>query len=95
MVRLVDGEVPVFLQQRISPHQLGLSDLLAMLTLVEQAPRHLVLLGIVPESLELSLALSPLIEPKVALLVDQVVAELEPLGYRLAARVGDDNEVRV
>lgn len=95
VVRLVDGEVPVFLQQRISPHQLGLSDLLAMLTLAEQAPRYMVLLGVVPESLELSLELSPLIEPKVALLVDQVVAELEQLGYRLAARVGNNDEVRV
>ncbi|HYQ91467.1 MAG TPA: HyaD/HybD family hydrogenase maturation endopeptidase, partial [Candidatus Competibacteraceae bacterium] len=53
MVRLEDEAVPVFLQQRISPHQLGLSEVLAALVLVDKKPRHLVLIGIVPERMEL------------------------------------------
>ncbi len=87
VVRLAGDEVPVFLQQRISPHQLGLSDVLATLTLIGKRPAHLVLFGVVPQSLELSLELTAAIERMVAVLVDKVVAELDSLGVQLKPAV--------
>ncbi len=83
VVRLADEAVPVFLQQRISPHQLGLSEVLAALVLADKKPSHLVLIGIVPEAMELSLELTAMLEPKVDLLVQQVVAELAAIGVQL------------
>ena len=83
VVRLADDEVPVFLQQHISPHQLGLADVLATLALIDKKPQHLVLIGIVPKSMELSLELSAEIEPKVDMLVDRIVAELAAIGVQL------------
>ena len=86
VVRLEDEAVPVFLQQRISPHQLGLSEVLAALVLVDKKPRHLVLIGIVPERMELSLEMTPTIEQKLDLLVNNVVAELTAIGVQLLPR---------
>jgi len=86
LVRLVGDEVPVFLQNRISPHQLGLSDILATLTIAGQPPPNLVLIGMVPRTIELGLELSPEIEAQVDALVGQVVRELADIGVRLIAR---------
>ena len=83
VVRLADEAVPVFLQQRISPHQLGLFEVLAALVLVDKKPPHLVLIGIVPEAMELSLELTATIEQKLELLVHKVVSELAAIGVRL------------
>ncbi len=86
VVRLADEAVPVFLQQRISPHQLGLSEVLAALVLADKKPPHLVLIGIVPEAMELSLELTATIEQKLDLLVNSVIAELTAIGVRLSPR---------
>lgn len=83
LVRLVGDEVPAFLQTHLTPHQLGLSDVLATLAMVAEKPQHIVLLGIVPQSLELSVTLSGLIGQKLNALVDGVVAELAGMGLRL------------
>jgi hydrogenase maturation protease len=85
IVRLEGEQVPVLLQQGITPHQLGLFDLLGALTFAGSKPPHLVLFGVVPQSLDLSLELSPLIEKKVETVIDQVVAELASLNVRLNA----------
>lgn len=50
--------VPAFFQQRISPHQIGLSDLLAAAALIDALPAHLTLIAIEPESIELGLTMS-------------------------------------
>lgn len=83
LVRFEGDQVPALLQQGITPHQLGLFDLLGALTFAGHRPPHLVLLGVVPASLELSLALSPVIEAKLDALVAAVVAELVGLGVDL------------
>ncbi|EKT53469.1 HyaD/HybD family hydrogenase maturation endopeptidase [Providencia sneebia] len=49
---LKDHEVPALFTRKISPHQLGLSDVLSALHLTDEFPQRLTLVGIVPESLE-------------------------------------------
>lgn len=49
---LRDAEVPALFTRKISPHQLGLSDVLSALHLTDEFPKRLTLVGIVPESLE-------------------------------------------
>jgi hydrogenase maturation protease len=66
---------------RISPHQLGLSDVLATLELSGEKPAEVVVLGLVPQSLEMSLELTELIAEQLATLVGSAVTELERLGY--------------
>ena len=83
LVRLAGDDVPVYFSMRISPHQLGLSDVLATLELSGEKPAEVVVLGLVPQSLEMSLELSGLIAEKLDTLVGAAVTELGRLGYTL------------
>ena len=83
LVRLSGSDVPVYFQMRISPHQLGLSDVLATLELSGERPAQVTVLGLVPQSLDMCLELSGLITDKLDSLVEAAVAELERLGFSL------------
>lgn len=80
VIKLVDTEIPAFFQTRYSPHQLGLADVLATLTLTDEAPDVVTLIGVVPFDLELGLALSPEVGKAVGKAVEEVVAVLQGLG---------------
>ena len=43
LVRLVNAEIPAFLGTKVSPHQIGLQDLLGLAQLRGQMPREIVL----------------------------------------------------
>ena len=49
VIRLEDGDIRMLFETRFSPHQLGLSDLLAALRLIGKAPSRVVLIGVVPQ----------------------------------------------
>jgi hydrogenase maturation protease len=81
-------QVPVYFGRRATPHQLGLSDVLATLELAGEKPPNVTVLGLVPDSLELSLELSETIGGQLDRLVDALVSELETLGYPARVRSG-------
>lgn len=76
LVRIANEDIRAFFQTKLSNHQLGLSDLLALLAFKNQIPRHLVIIGMVPHLLENRLGLSPLasagLEGMLAMLVDEL-----------------------
>ena len=56
LIRLGDGELQAFFQTKISPHQVGLSDVLATLALHGLSPARTVLIGAEPKSFALGLS---------------------------------------
>ncbi|MES9898340.1 MAG: HyaD/HybD family hydrogenase maturation endopeptidase [Sedimenticola sp.] len=86
LVRIVDREVPAFFQTKLSNHQLGLSDLLALLTLTGEAPEHVTIIGMVPHFLTNKLGLSPEAEAGIDPMVAMLVKELEGLELELHER---------
>lgn len=90
LVKMNDKDVPVYFGLRITPHQLGLSDVLATMKLTDEQPGRVTVLGLVPYSLEMSLDLSVCISEKLHQLVTAVVDELAALGYPLQARSDED-----
>ena len=86
LVRLSGDEVAPAVQHRLSPHQIGVADLLDGARLRGRLPMHLTLLGLVPGSIELSLERSDAVEAALPLLVEAVVAEARRLGYRFTRR---------
>ena len=86
LVALRGDEVPVYFGLRVTPHQLGLADVLATLELSGERPKAVTVLGLVPSSLELSLDLSDAIASRLNDLVSAAAAELESLGYGLERR---------
>ncbi len=77
----VEGEdVPAQFLTRISPHQLGISDLLAAATLTDEIPKKLLLFGIEPKEIVMVIGLSDEVRASMAHLVEVVVDELRRLG---------------
>jgi hydrogenase maturation protease len=81
LVVMRGDRVPVYFGLRVTPHQLGLADVLATLELSGERPGSVTVLGLVPHSLELSLELSAPIQARLGSLVDAALAELDRIGY--------------
>ncbi len=80
IVVLRDEAVPAFFRRKVSPHQLALSDVLAVLTLTGEKPPEVIVIGVEPLSLETRLGLTDLIEGCVDRMIGQVVGELRTSG---------------
>lgn len=76
VVRLAGEEVPAFFSSRLSPHQLGLSDVLAVLRLMDAAPARITVIGVEPVCLDLDLELSPAVAARLPEVVALIHAEL-------------------
>jgi hydrogenase maturation protease len=87
VIRLEDDQIKMLFETRFSPHQLGLSDMLAALRLVEKAPRRVILVGVVPENLRLGMELSPAVAEGRDAALQMIVDELEALGIAPRSRL--------
>jgi hydrogenase maturation protease len=83
LVRLSGEAVSGAVRERLSVHQIGVADLLDGLRLIDRYPGQLVLLGLVPEAIELGDRLTPAIAASLPKLVDEVAAEAATLGFPL------------
>jgi hydrogenase maturation protease len=92
LVRLTGDDVPAAALERLSVHQVGVADLLGALAWRGRLPRRLVLLGLVPESLELHLGRSAAVEAALPGLVDGIIAEARELGALLVPRTAHESE---
>lgn len=79
-VRLSGQELPIALQTKVSPHQMGLKDLLAVSELMGHSPKEMVLIGVQPGSIEMEVGLTPEVEAQLETLVANVIAELSRWG---------------
>ena len=85
-VRLAGADVAPAVYERLSPHQVGVGDLLAGVTLCARAPVETVIVGIVPETTELRLGCTPVVVEQLDALVERAVAEIARLGYAVRRR---------
>jgi hydrogenase maturation protease len=76
-VRLEGDRIPSAFSNKLSPHQHGINDLLATLSLLGRSPKRLVLFGVQPKRIELGIELSPEIAAVIPELGRRVLAELE------------------
>jgi len=81
LVRLSGEDVAPAAVHRLSPHQVGVADLLDGARWLDQYPRRLLLLGLVPASMELAVGLSPRVRPALAGLVARIVEEARAMGF--------------
>jgi hydrogenase maturation protease len=86
LLRLEGDLVPSFLSIKMSPHQIGIPDMLFAAKLKDLFPENLVLWGIQPASLAIGTELSPLIASKLETLLQGIIADLEGWGLPVAAR---------
>ncbi len=82
LVRMEAEEIAPNFDVRLSPHEIGVVDLLRGASLSGRRPEVTVLLGIVPAQVEFGVHLSRAVEQALPKLVDRIVAEAEALGHR-------------
>ncbi len=80
--RLEGDDVPAFMSIKMSPHHIGIPDMLFAAKLKGIYPKNVVLIGVQPERLEIGLDLSPAVEARVETLVEQVLEQLREWGHR-------------
>lgn len=85
LVTLQNDDVPRFLGQKVSPHQIGLADILSVATLRGMDPADMVLIGVQPAALDVGIELSPTIEAQLPVLVALVLQQLQQWGYTTEA----------
>lgn len=86
-VLMAEGEdVPARFRTRISPHQLGISELLAAAMLTGELPKQLVLFGIEPKTIEMGLCLSPEVRAGLDKMLTVVADYLHTIGCRIEPR---------
>ncbi len=85
-VRLEGEEVAPAVAARLSPHQIGVSDLLEGARWLGRSPRVVLLLGLVPGSIDLGLERTAAVEASLPGLVERVVEEARALGFSFRAR---------
>ncbi len=90
LVRLDGSDVGPAVATRLSPHQIGVADLLDGARWLEQYPERVVLLGLVPASMELSVELSPRVGRALPGLVERVVDEARAMGFAFQRKALDD-----
>ncbi len=81
VLRVEGGDFIALFQERISPHQLGMPDLLAAASLTGEVPEAMVLFGVEPLSLEAGIELSGPVRQSFEKLLQSVVDELAAQGY--------------
>jgi hydrogenase maturation protease len=79
-IRLCGQELPIALLTKVSPHQMGLKDLLAVSELMGHSPKEMVLIGVQPGSIEMEIGLTAEVEAQFENLVTNVLTELENWG---------------
>lgn len=98
LVRLDGADVIDAVRDRLSPHQVGVADLLDVARLIGRYPTSVTLLGLVPQHIALAVTRSAPVDDGLDRLVEAIIREVQSLGYNLAAkpdttdrrRAGDD-----
>lgn len=83
---LRDKEIPAMFSRKVSPHQLGLCDVLMALQLTDEFPRQLTLVGVVPESLAPGIGLTPTVTQAMEPALAQILVALRASGITLHPR---------
>ncbi|MCL2735811.1 MAG: HyaD/HybD family hydrogenase maturation endopeptidase [Propionibacteriaceae bacterium] len=62
VVELTGDQIPRLLATKLSPHQVGLLDIFAAARLLGREPQTVAVVGVVPETVDLQLGLTPAVE---------------------------------
>ncbi|HSV28654.1 MAG TPA: HyaD/HybD family hydrogenase maturation endopeptidase [Candidatus Omnitrophota bacterium] len=80
ITRLADDQINAWFKTKISPHQVGLSDVLAACCFHGISPKKVVLIGVQPASFETSMELTPAVQAVLPQVIDTLLAELADFG---------------
>jgi hydrogenase maturation protease len=77
------GRLPI----KMSPHQIGIQEVLTLSDLRDRCPEKVTLFGVIPESYDAGVELSPLLAEKLPGLAELIVGELRQSGMQVRERL--------
>ena len=80
LTRLTGDQVPAYLSLKMSPHEIGLPDMLFAAKLRDLYPEEVVIWGVQPATTGVGLDLSPPVAAQLDVLVEKVLEELKGWG---------------
>ncbi len=83
VVKIEGEDVPKSFLTSITPHQLGISDVLAAAALTDCLPKEMVLFGVEPKEMDVGIGLSPEVATGMEKIIDVVVEQLRDYGYEV------------
>lgn len=83
LVRLDGADVMDAVRDRLSPHQVGVADLLDAARLIDSYPTAVTLLGLAPDAIDLAVVRSSAVDRGLDELVSAIVHEVQSLGYKM------------
>ena len=85
--RIIQGDdVRLYFQEKVSLHEMGIQEVLASLVVMEKPIAEIVVIGVVPQSLEIGLDLTPLVASRIDEATDSVIRQLHDWGLECSAR---------
>lgn len=69
-------EVKAYFKEKVSMHELGIQDVLAVLEVLEQPIKDMAIIGVQPKSLEIGIELSDTVAPMLEVVVNKVIEQL-------------------
>lgn len=76
LTRITGDQVPAYLSLKMSPHEIGLPDMLFAAKLRDLYPEEVVIWGVQPVATEVGLDLSPPVAAQVDVLVEKILEEV-------------------
>jgi hydrogenase maturation protease len=86
LLRLEGEGIPAFLSLKMSPHQIGIPDMLFAAKLKDLYPANVVLWGVQPGTLDVGMELSAAVAASVPRLLAETVAQLQTWGHTIQPR---------
>ncbi|MEN8177375.1 MAG: HyaD/HybD family hydrogenase maturation endopeptidase [Pseudomonadota bacterium] len=87
VVKLANEQVPAYFRNKISPHQMALSDILAALQISGEQLPELTLIGIEPFTLKTGIGLSDVVSTQLDTLVQMTIECLNTLGFKVQPKI--------
>jgi hydrogenase maturation protease len=85
-IELARHELPRYFAHKISPHQIDLREVLAVAELRGKLPERIMVIGVEPERVEMSSALSPVVDARVDDVVQAAIDRLGAWGHACRRR---------
>lgn len=83
LYKIKNEEVKKYFKNKVSMHEIGFQEVMALMELRGFPLKEVVIIGLEPKSLELSLNLSREIEEKIPVLLEEIAKQLKEWGVKL------------